>query len=168
MGYLEESLASGEVVLYRTRLHWTVLFWPLVASVLFGAGAVALFVVAVRSGAEGRSGPFLVAGVACLLVAASAWIVGQLRRSSTEMVVTNRRVLMKSGILGRRTVELMLSKVESIGVDQGVWGRLAGFGKVTVRGTGGTCELFERIAQPLEFRRQVQERINQLQPSDKG
>jgi len=167
VGYLDESLTSGEIVLYRTRLHWTVLFWPLVLSVLFGAGAIALVVAAARANGEGRSGPFILGGITCLLVAASAWVAGQIRRSATEMAVTNRRVLMKSGILGRRTVELMLSKIESIGVDQGVWGRMVGFGKVTVRGTGGTCELFERIADPLEFRRQVQEQINQLQPREK-
>jgi membrane protein YdbS with pleckstrin-like domain len=168
VGYLDQSLTSGEVVLYRTRLHWSVLFWPLAATVLLGAAAVGLFVAAARANAEGRPGPFVVAGLACLLVAAMALVIGQVRRSSTEMAVTNRRVLMKTGMLGRRTVELMLSKVESIGVDQGAWGRLVGFGKVTVRGTGGTCELFERIDQPLEFRRQVQEQINQLQPPEKG
>jgi uncharacterized membrane protein YdbT with pleckstrin-like domain len=81
------------------------------------------------------------------------------------MAVTNRRVLMKSGVISRKTVELMLSKVESIGVNQGMLGRVAGYGSVVVRGSGGTYELFDRVARPLEFRRQVQGQIDQLHPT---
>jgi len=168
VGYLDRTLASGEVVLYRTRLHWTVLFWPFAAAALLGVGAiVSLGAAAVRRG-TGDIRPLLILGAACIVAAFVAAIVGQVRRSSTEMVVTNRRVLMKTGIFGRRTVELMLSKVESIGVDQGALGRMAGYGRVVVRGTGGTHELFERIASPLEFRRQVQEQIDKLQSTPRG
>ena len=164
MSYLDQSLTSGEVVLYRTRLHWTVLVGPLLVSIAFVAAGTGLFVAATRPSAGGAARTFAILGVVCVLVAALAWITGLIRRSSTEMAVTNRRVLMKVGMVGRRTVELMLPKVESVAVDQGVMGRLTGYGTVVVRGTGGTCETFERVGQPLEFRRQVQEQINRLQP----
>ena len=164
VSYLDQTLTTGEVVLYRTRLHWTALFWTFVIAVSFGAGAIALFVAAALPALRERAGLFMILGAACAVIAAGAAITGMVRQSSTEMAVTNRRVLMKSGILGRRTVELMLSKVESIGVDQGIFGRMAGYGRVVVRGTGGTHELFDRIARPLEFRRQVQEQIDKLQP----
>jgi uncharacterized membrane protein YdbT with pleckstrin-like domain len=140
-------------------------FWTFALAGLFGAGAIALFVTAALPALRERAGLLMILGAACAVVAAGAAITGVVRQSSTEMAVTNRRVLMKSGMFGRRTVELMLSKVESIGVDQGVLARMAGYGRVVVRGTGGTHELFERIDRPLEFRRQVQEQIDRLHPS---
>ena len=154
MGYLEQSLTSGEVVLYRTRLHWSVLVWPFAIAFVCTAIAIGLFVAG--------AGVAAIAGVVFLVLAIVAAATGWVRRSSIEMAVTNRRVLMKTGILSRRTVEVLLTKVESIGVDQSVMCRLAGFGSVVVRGTGGTHELFERVAHPLEFRRQVQEQIDKL------
>ena len=150
------------MVLYRTRLHWTVLLWPLLVAAFFGAGAFGLLLASVSM--SGGAGPVVLAFAAgvCALIAIGAIVAGVIRRSSTEMAVTNRRVLMKSGIISRKTVELMLSKVESIGVNQGVMGRVSGFGSVVVRGSGGTYELFDRVARPLEFRRHVQEQIDQL------
>lgn len=58
------------------------------------------------------------------------------------MAVTNKRVIIKTGLISRRTVELNLAKIENIAVDQGMWGRMMGFGKETVVGTGGTREAF--------------------------
>ncbi len=82
-----------------------------------------------------------------------AWV----RRATSEFAVTNRRVVVKIGLIQRQTLELNLQKVESIGVDQGFWGRLFGFGSLEVVGTGGTKEIFHDIAQPLAFRHAVQE-----------
>ena len=82
-----------------------------------------------------------------------AWIV----RSSGEFAVTNRRVIIKIGIVQRRTLELNLSKVESIEVEQTVWGRLFGYGDIEVIGTGGTREQFSKIGDPLGFRKAVAE-----------
>ncbi len=60
----------------------------------------------------------------------------------------------------RRTFDLMLPKVESIGVEESFAGRMLGFGSVIVRGTGGTPESFQKIAHPQEFRRQVQQQLS--------
>jgi uncharacterized membrane protein YdbT with pleckstrin-like domain len=86
-------------------------------------------------------------------------LAGILRRNATEIAVTNKRVLIKSGFFGRTTIEIFLSKIESVVVDETFLGKSLGFGTVTVRGTGGTPERFDRIASPLEFRRQVQAQI---------
>ena len=82
-----------------------------------------------------------------------AWI----QRASSEFAVTNRRVIIKTGLLERRTLELNLNKVESIEVEQTLWGRLFGFGQIEVIGTGGTREQFDRIGQPMDFRKAVAE-----------
>lgn len=77
-------------------------------------------------------------------------------RLTSEFAITNKRVIIKIGLISRHVLEMNLSKVESINVDQTVLGRMLGFGSITVVGTGGTRELFHNIADPLEFRRQFQ------------
>jgi uncharacterized membrane protein YdbT with pleckstrin-like domain len=98
-------------------------------------------------------------GLVLVGVAAIILFVGMAKRNATEMAVTNRRVLIKAGMASRRTLDLMLSRVESIGVEESVWGRMLGYGNVIVHGTGGTPETFLKIAHPQEFRRQVQQQI---------
>ena len=98
---------------------------------------------------EGLGGLFLiVAG----LLGLSRWIISR----TSEFAVTNKRVVIKVGLIRRHTLELLLAKVESIGVEQAVLGRILGYGTIVVVGTGGTRESFTNIAQPLEFRKQVQ------------
>ena len=76
------------------------------------------------------------------------------------MALTNRRVIVKTGLASRRTVEIVLPRIESIVVEESAIGRLLGYGTVIVRGTGGTPEVFEKIAHPLEFREQVQSQLS--------
>ena len=54
---------------------------------------------------------------------------------------------------------MFLNKIESVGVDQSIFGRMAGYGAIVIRGNGGTLEPFGRVSAPLEFRRQIQEQI---------
>ena len=99
------------------------------------------------------------AGLALIIFGGVTVTSAILRRNATEMAVTNRRILIKSGILSRRTIELLLSRVESIVINEPFFGRMFGYGTVIVRGTGGTPEPFQQIAHPTEFRRHVQEQI---------
>src|SRR4029077_5657399 len=97
-----------------------------------------------------------------LLVAAIiTFSYGVAKRNATEMAGTNRRVLIKTGMTRRLTLDLMLSRVESIGVEETTFGRIFGYGSVVVRGTGGTPEQFLMIANPQEFRHAVQQQIGQ-------
>ncbi len=83
-------------------------------------------------------------------------------RATSEFAVTNRRVIIKVGLVSRRTVELNLETVESIGVEQTVLGRILGYGTIVVVGTGGTREPFPRIADPMAFRRAVNQATEAL------
>jgi uncharacterized membrane protein YdbT with pleckstrin-like domain len=69
-------------------------------------------------------------------------------------------VLIKIGFIQRHSLEVLLHKVEGIGVNQSIFGRILGFGTITVTGTGGTKETFDLIAAPLEFRKQVQANLS--------
>jgi len=78
------------------------------------------------------------------------------------MAVTSRRVVIKTGLASRKTIEMMLNKVESIEVSETTFGRMLGYGTIAVIGTGGTLEPFHNIARPLEFRSQVQQQVEKL------
>jgi uncharacterized membrane protein YdbT with pleckstrin-like domain len=113
----------------------------------------------VNGGGASIAGPLRWTGAACLVAAAISFGIGFIRRRATEMAVTNKRVIVKSGLANRRTIELLLPRIESIAVEEPALGRLLGYGTVIVRGTGGTPESFPQIARPLEFREQVQRQI---------
>ncbi len=142
MGYVEQNLLQGEMVVYRGRLHLVIFLAPALIALL---GLLAF-------AASGKLAAVLL--VIALLLAMDRYI----RLATSEFVVTNKRVLIKTGLIRRHTLELLLSKVETIGVEQGIYGRIFNFGTIVVTGTGGTKELFPIIARPLEFRKAVQER----------
>jgi uncharacterized membrane protein YdbT with pleckstrin-like domain len=89
-------------------------------------------------------------------------------RATSEFAVTNRRVIIKVGLVSRKTVELNLEKVESIGVEQTILGRVLGYGTIVVVGTGGTKEPFARITDPMGFRRAVNEATEALRARGGG
>jgi uncharacterized membrane protein YdbT with pleckstrin-like domain len=173
MSYVRKSLVPGETLRYETRHHWMVLLGPLLLSVVFLALAAGLLTEAIEAkdgkgiaGGAATSGVHLMEAGAVLLVvvALGTAAYGIAKRNSTEMAVTDRRVLIKTGMGSRRTLDLMLSRVESIGVRETFLGRLFGYGSVIVRGTGGTPESFVLIAHPQEFRRSVQEQVGASKP----
>src|SRR5580700_1666817 len=165
MSYVEKHLIEGETIIYETRLHWIVLVAPLLLGFLFGLTGVGMFVLSSRAVDEKSMAhqSLILLGAAFLAVAFIFIVRGILMRNATEMTVTNKRVFVKVGLAARRTIELLLSRVESIGVEESVMGRMLGYGRVIVHGTGGTPEVFNMIAHPLEFRTQVQQQIEKSQ-----
>ena len=85
------------------------------------------------------------------------FIAPLIQMMTSEYAITSKRVMIKVGLISRRTVEMNLTKVESINVFQGLLGRLLGYGTIVVVGTGGTKETFDGIASPLVFRKKFQE-----------
>ena len=71
------------------------------------------------------------------------------------MLVTDKRVLHKVGLIWRSTQEMNIAKVETVDVDQGIWGRLLNFGSVQVRGTGGSWEPMHLVTDPLAMRNAI-------------
>jgi len=149
MSYVDENLLPGEHVAYRARLHYIIYSAPIAAAVL---GVLCMIVVVAMQGALW----VLWLGVLSLVVAAVLWLSSYIKSSSSEFAVTNRRVVIKTGIIRRHTLELLLQKIEGIGVDQTMLGRMLGLGSIVVIGTGGSREEFKNIADPLAFRHQVQ------------
>jgi len=152
MSYVTRNLIAGESLVYETGVHWSVLFWPLMIALVIGAGAIACLVQ--------KDSNFLYAGAALLVVAVGVMAVAMMRRKATEIAVTNRRVIVKTGLAHRKSFEIVLPKVESIGIQEPLMGRILGYGTVVIRGTGGTPEPFEKIAHPSAFRKHVQEQAD--------
>ena len=154
MGYVERHLLPGERVLYKTRLHWVLFARPALVF-LIGAGLT----VAVRYGdappEAARWAGWIGLGIMAIgfLWGFVHWV--ELRTS--EFAVTTTRVIFKVGLVARYTTELLLSKVESIAVQQSLTGRILDYGDLTVIGTGGTREVFRRVRDPITFRNHVQQ-----------
>jgi uncharacterized membrane protein YdbT with pleckstrin-like domain len=165
MSYVESNLVPGESVIYETRLHWIVMLGHVaVGCLLLVLPGALLFYYSQSHSGIAASNLYLMEGgaVALLLAGIIVILVGTVRRNATEMAVTNRRVVIKTGLASRKTIEMMLNKVESIEVSETAFGRMLGYGTIAVIGTGGTLEPFHNIARPLEFRSQVQQQVEKL------
>jgi uncharacterized membrane protein YdbT with pleckstrin-like domain len=151
MSYVAKVLLPGERVVYQTGLHWLVYG----RAILFLALAAGLAITAtVTSSDPARPevlGALALAGVFAVLGSLS-FIFAAIRRASTELAVTDQRVILKRGVVARHTIEMNRSKVESVDVNQSVLGRILGYGTVLVRGTGGSLEPMASISDPLAFR----------------
>jgi uncharacterized membrane protein YdbT with pleckstrin-like domain len=151
MKYVEQVLQPGETIIYATSLHWLVY---LRAILLLALAVICLVVAANMNDEIAKLALKIVAAAFCLLALLSA-LGALIRRSTTELAVTDRRVIFKTGILQRHTMEMNRSKVETVGVDQSILGRMLGYGTVVVRGTGGSFEPIPFIGDPLTFRSHI-------------
>lgn len=162
MGYVQKVLQPGETLRFRTNHHW----------IAYGPGVgLLLLAVFLLAGAEQpnawRGVWTILALIACAgaaILLARAWFV----RWITEIAVTDRRIIYKSGFIRRHTDEMPLGKVENVEVTQWILGRLLGYGDVRVEGSGGggigrlgeadresKRPALRNIASPLEFRSHV-------------
>ncbi len=153
MGYAEKHLLDGERIVYRARLHRIIFVPPLMLALLGVVLAIWIHVSLANPMAAG------ILGGAFLIVALLVAIPRFIRYTSSEFVVTNKRVIVKIGFVQRQTLELVLAKVETIGVEQTILGRIFNFGTIIVTGTGGTKEPFKDIASPIKFREMVQSQL---------
>jgi uncharacterized membrane protein YdbT with pleckstrin-like domain len=148
VSYVDQQLMTGEKVVYRARLN-RVVYATAIAFLVF---ALVAWVARV-----------LWLGWGCLGLALIIGLVAHVKFVTSVFVVTDERVLIKVGWIQRRSLETLLAKIEGIVVEQGLGGRLFGYGTIIVTGTGGTHERFDMIADPMQFRKHVQEQIASAQ-----
>jgi uncharacterized membrane protein YdbT with pleckstrin-like domain len=127
MTYLDESLAPGETIVARFELHWT---------------------------AKGR----LILGIVLIPVIVGIFITiyEWLRLRAIELGVTTHRVVRKTGIISRETEEIRLSAIETVDLQQSMWGRLLGFGDVRVTGRGESNMILSRVSDPVGVKRSIE------------
>lgn len=127
--YVEENLIKDEKLVYTGRLSP----WGFTGRIVIGILTAPLII-----------GLFVLIGV---------WIWMR----TTELAITSKRLIIKTGLISRETIELNLGKVESLQVSQGIWGRMLDFGSIQVNGTGTSHAPIHGVSNPLEFRRQFME-----------
>jgi uncharacterized membrane protein YdbT with pleckstrin-like domain len=150
VGYVERHLLAGERVVYKTRLHWVLFVKPALV-VLAGV----ILMVLLRQVQDPRW--LWIFGAAAAPIGLVWAFVHYVEVMTSEFAVTTSRLIFKVGLISRYTTELLLAKVESIGVQQGLIGRLLNYGDLTVTGTGGAREVFRRVRDPIGFRNHVQQ-----------
>ena len=119
MSYIENNLMEGESLIYRAHLHWIIFVWP-----------VFFFIIAVICFSGGKDAAPV--GVIFIMIAMIAGLVSLIKHKTSEFGVTNKRVIVKVGFISRNSLEVLLNKVEGIQVDQGIIGRILGYGSITV------------------------------------
>jgi len=129
MGYIQESLSNGEQVRELFRLHWVAKL-PMVFWLILSIPTFGL----------------------TLLLAIWEW----LKLRSIEQGVTNKRVILKTGIISRKSEEMKVSSIETVEIVQGVIGRIFGFGTVKVTGRGISDLVFKNIDDPMDVKRKIE------------
>jgi uncharacterized membrane protein YdbT with pleckstrin-like domain len=146
MSYIQHSLGQSELLLYRARFPW-----------FYDAGAWGALLGLVASGAiaytrdyGGLAAVFVLAGLATFLA-----IMGPIW--TTEIGVTNQRLIYKRGLLWRSTQELQLRAIEEVNLEQGLLGRIFDYGRLELRGTGVDDIRLPALADPLGLRKALQD-----------
>ena len=134
--YVDSVLISGETVMHRGHVS----LWPHAWKILLGIVLLPAFGLG-------------------LVFLAWVWIVYK----TTEIAITNKRIIAKFGFVSRSTIEINLPKVESVQVDQGVLGRMLDYGTIIVSGAGTPNLAIPGAAEPLEFRKHFMEATDRLQ-----
>jgi uncharacterized membrane protein YdbT with pleckstrin-like domain len=150
MGYVERHLLPNEHVVYKTRLHWVLYVKPALL-ILLGI-ALAMLLGQVQDPRW-----LWMIGAAVVSIGLVWALVHYVELMTSEFAVTNSRLILKVGLISRYTTELLLTKVETIGVQQGLLARVLGYGDLVVTGTGGAREVFHRVRDPIGFRNHVQQ-----------
>lgn len=146
--YTRVTLQADERPLHKTTIHWMVLLAPIIGALF---SLIIILPIALIASWKGYSVAWLLLLIPIGIIASAAIGV-----KTSELVITDRRVLIKVGVIQRQTFEMFISKIESVAVVQGMIGRMLDYGTVEIRGTGGSSESFATIAAPLQFRDAIQ------------
>ena len=155
MSYIQKNIMANERVIYTTKLNWTLYIKSFVL-ILIG---LTLFVDSSHS-----VNNYLVSLASIILFLAGIFsaVITYIKIKTFEFAVTNKRVLIKHGILRTQSFEIMLNKVEAIYVEQNIIERIVNSGTIIIKGTGGSQNPLRNVDNPFQFRIAVNEQIENL------
>lgn len=146
MSYVNSTLLENETILYFTRPHWVVFLQTILTFIV----TIFLF----SFGSIYRTLSFLT-----FFVSVFQGALAYINYTFSEYVITNKRILMKTGFISRRSLEIFLHRIESIYIEQTILGRILNYGSVIIIGIGGTKDPFYFIPSPIEFRARAQQEL---------
>ena len=159
MSYVSSVLGRDEAVQYEANVS----LLPFLLDLIFGVVLFVGGIISLGMTLKGKLGAIpleTVLGGGLILWGLFVLVKPIIIKETTELVITNRRIIAKVGLISRHTIEINLSKVESISVSQSILGRLLNYGDLEIVGTGGTREPILYISEPLMFRRKYDEILN--------
>ena len=149
MSYAESILEPNERIIASGKPHW------IHYGSAFAAFVAAIVIWATGSQIERGHQIIVIITAVTLFVALALYAKAWFKRWTTEFVVTDRRVIYKTGFIRRHTVEMNMDKVETVQVDQTVLGRVLDYGNLHVLGTGQGIEHLHMIGSPLTLRNAI-------------
>lgn len=172
MRYLDRNMQSGEKIVYSAELHWIVYHFGITTTIIGGLfkhyGDYLVRYLLGDKIADMVSKPLTYVALVIIAVGALHLFFGFIRQISTELVITNKRVIAKHGLISITTFEVMLGRVEGANIDQTIIGRLLGFGTVMVKGTGGGISPIDHVANPQRFHDELMKMMDIVHQSDSG
>ena len=154
--FIESNLIPGEKLIYKAAVHWMVYF-PAALNIFISF--IIFYFGKYHFHMQSKILPILAA--IPLVVAAFKTFQAYLHREFTEIGVTNDRLIAKFGWISRETIELPLTRIESVIVEQSISERIIGAGSIMVRGTGVSMAPISYIEEPFVFRNRINEAINE-------
>jgi hypothetical protein len=92
-------------------------------------------------------------GLLLLVVSILMFVHVTAKKSLLMLIVTNKRVLLRYGILQVDVVDMRFSKIESIELERMMPGYLMGYANVVLMGTGNRYSVIPFVANAVELRR---------------
>ena len=143
MELIDDSLLKNEQIVYRTHPSLVVFAMPVIFFI------ISMFLASIKYN-------ILELSLICAIVGIVTGASSAVTYFFSEFAVTTRRVISRRGLLNRNTIGIVHNKIESVDVQQTILGRILGYGTVTVRGTGGTGDVFFHVEEPFNFRNAIQ------------
>lgn len=136
-------------IIFFSRMHWIIFFWPVVA--LCAALVITFYIESFRQVGYGF------AAVALIWVAMT-WMTYYF----SSLTIKKNQVIIRTGVLVRHTIDIPLSKIEAIDIRQSIFGSILSYGVVCITGTGGTRRIINFLHNPLTCRRYIEHLISEL------
>ena len=130
MKFIERTLPQNEEIELPITFHWTHSFFAWLSLFLLGWVLIGIFV----------------------------FIARYIEKWTTERALTNKRLIIKRGLISRKTEEISCNRIEEVNLSQTVIQRILGSGDILVRGVGAGEIFLRNIDNPIG----VQKKINQL------
>lgn len=164
--YVNSHLTKQEHVVFEAHYHWCIWILPIIGFVLFTIPLLFIIGFTISYASSDGVGDIII--LPCLIFLIGLWILiyTYIKTTTDEFAITNQRLIIKTGVISISTLELNLTKVETVTVSQGIFGRIFNCGQIAIKGTGATiCNLF-CIDTPYDFRKQFQDVLGKYIPSN--
>jgi len=157
MGYVEDTLGSGETMEYDVLFHWLWTFSAYTMFVIMGAAALALYLVLGPMTSIEETEPMirLIPSLLLAVIGLVIFLYMMIKKWTTERVLTDTRFIQKTGWIVRHTEEIRIDRMEEVNLDQSIFGRILDYGDVQIAGVGTGEIKLKMIDSPIEFQKKL-------------